>query len=124
MREKWRLALYLSMRVASSMKSLHLFLNSKQRTKLKTANRGGTLFTTTHSAHSYILRVPHVLLVPYVLHILYVPHILHTPHFLHVWNMWNMWRFQLCGREPNDIGMYVSPVPPRIQQRNLNHTEA
>ena len=35
--EKWRLALYLSMRVASSMKSLHLFLNSKQRTKLKTA---------------------------------------------------------------------------------------
>ena len=35
------------MRVASSMKSLHLFLNSKQRSKLKTANRGGTLFTTS-----------------------------------------------------------------------------
>ena len=34
------------MRIASSMKSLHLFLNLKQRTKLKTANRGGTLFTT------------------------------------------------------------------------------
>ena len=31
---------------ASSTKLLHLFLNSKQKTKLKTANRGGTLFTT------------------------------------------------------------------------------
>ena len=54
-REKWRLALYLSMRVASSTKSLHLFLDSKQRTKLKTANSAGTLFTTTgrHVALSF-----------------------------------------------------------------------
>ena len=43
-REKWRLALYLSMRVATSTKSLHLFSDSKQRTKLKTANSAGTLF--------------------------------------------------------------------------------
>ena len=55
-REKWRLALYLSMRVATSTKSLHLFSDSKQRTKLKTANSAGTLFRVlTLLHHGFVL---------------------------------------------------------------------